>query len=90
MDEHAEIELRSGPAGHRPGLIGGPDIWEVAAVHRGFNDVKRTADWLDQPTSAIDAALRYYDVHRHDIDEWIKENETAAERAWLVSRQDRP
>src|SRR3990170_2788547 len=53
MDEHPGIVFRSGPAGRRPGLAGGPDLWEVIAVYRSFRDPERTASWLDLPPSAI-------------------------------------
>jgi hypothetical protein len=86
MDEHPGIVFRSGPAGRRPGLIGGPDVWEIVAVHRSFDDVERTASWLDQPASAIESALRYYETHRLEIDEWIHRNEEAAEAAERVAR----
>jgi hypothetical protein len=81
MSEVDEIVIRDGPAGPRPGLPRGPDVWEVVAVHRSFSDVERTASWLDQPADAIEVALRYYDAHRGEIDEWIRRNEAAAERA---------
>lgn len=86
MDEHPGIVFRSGPAGRRPGLLGGPDVWEVVAVFRSFDDLQRTADWLDQPVSAAETALRYYDAHGDDIDEWIRRNEEAAEAAERVAR----
>ena len=86
MDEHPSIVFRSGPAGRRPGLVSGPDVWEVVAVHRSFEDAQRTADCLDQLVSAIEAALRYYESHRDDIDEWIRRNEEAAEAAERVAR----
>ncbi len=86
MDEYPGIVFRSGPAGRRPGLVSGPDIWEVVSVHRSFDDVERTASWLDQPATAIEAALRYYDAHRVEIDDWIRRNEEAAEAAERVAR----
>ena len=86
MDEHPGIVFRSGPAGRRPGLIGGPDVWEVVAVHRSFDDGERTAAWLDQPASAIESALGYYEAHRPEIDDWIHRNEEAAEAAERVAR----
>jgi hypothetical protein len=85
MDEHPGIVFRSGPAGRRPGLIGGPDVWEVVAVHRSFDDVERTADWLEQTPSAIETALGYYRDHRDEIDGWISRNEEAAEAAERVA-----
>ena len=86
MDEHPGIVFRSGPAGRRPGLIGGPDVWEVVAVHRSFDDGERTAAWLDQPAGAIESALGYYEAHRPEIDDWIHRNEEAAEAAERVAR----
>jgi hypothetical protein len=86
MDEYPGVVFRSGPAGRRPGLVAGPDIWEVVSVHRSFDDVERTASWLDQQTSTIETALRYYDAHKAEIDEWIKRNEEAAEAAERVAR----
>lgn len=85
MDEHPGIVFRPGPAGRRPGLIGGPDVWEVVAVHQSFDDIQRTADWLDQLVGAIETALRYYEAHRAEIDGWISRNEEAAEAAERVA-----
>jgi len=89
MDDQAEIVLRDGPAGLRPGLEGGPDVWEVVAVHRSFADVERTADWLDQSASTVEIALGYYERHRDEIDAWILENEAAAEAARNTGRSAR-
>ena len=86
MDEHPGVVFRSGPAGRRPGLIGGPDVWEVVAVHRSFDDPERTAAWLDLPTSAIATALNYYETHREEIHDWIGRNEEAAQAAERVLR----
>ena len=86
MDEHPGIVFRAGPAGRRPGLVAGPDVWEIVAVHRSFGDTQRTADWLDQQPSAIETALHYYAAHRAQIDEWIQRNEEAAEAAERVAR----
>jgi hypothetical protein len=29
MNAHPGIVCRDGPAGRRPGVVGGPDVWEV-------------------------------------------------------------
>jgi hypothetical protein len=86
MDAHPGIGFRSGPAGRRPGVIGGPDVWEVVAVFRSFDDPQRTAEWLDLPVTAVEAALGYYRAHEGEIDEWIRRNEEAATAAERVSR----
>jgi hypothetical protein len=90
MSAEPEIVMRDGPAGVRPGLRGGPDIWEVVAVHRSFRNVtRRTAAWLDLPIAAADAALAYYESHRSEIDQWIEANEAAAESAIRMSSATR-
>jgi hypothetical protein len=86
MDEYPGVVFRSGPAGRRPGLAAGPDIWEVVSVYRSFRDLERTAGWLDQQRTAVEAALRYYEAHRDTIDEWIRRNEEAAEAAERIAR----
>lgn len=42
-DEHPMITFRDGPTGRRAGLLGGPDIWEVAM-------------WIDEIGSVDDPA----------------------------------
>lgn len=59
MGEYPGIVFRSDPAGRRPGLVGGADVWEVVSIHCSFDDVERTAEWLDQPAGVIETALRY-------------------------------
>jgi hypothetical protein len=85
MDDHAGIVFRTGPAGRRPGLIGGPDVWEVVAVHRSVDNIQRSADWLEQTPGAIETALGYYSRQRQEIDGWISRNEEAAEAAERVA-----
>ncbi len=70
-DEHPLITFRDGPSGRRAGLVGGPDVWEVAM-------------WLDDlapepdPVAAlvedsiltraqIDATLRYRAAYPDEI-----------------------
>src|SRR5699024_10877202 len=42
-DEHPMITFRDGPTGRRAGLVGGPDVWEVAM-------------WIDELAIADNAA----------------------------------
>jgi hypothetical protein len=76
MEEHPGVIFRPGPAGRRPGLVGGPDIWEIARVLRdlslrGEDLVRKAADLTGLPAHEVRAAHRYYDAHRDEIDEWI-------------------
>jgi hypothetical protein len=83
-DEHPLITFRDGPTGRRAGLVGGPDVWEVAMW---LDDL---ADESDPPATLaedgvvsrpqIDAALRYRAAYPDEIDARIElhRRETAA------------
>jgi len=43
-DEHPLITFRDGPTGRRAGVVGGPDVWEIAM-------------WIDDLEPADDAAI---------------------------------
>lgn len=62
-DEHPMITFRDGPSGRRAGLIGGPDVWEVAMWIDDLSAVPDAADTLARKGAIargqIDAALRY-------------------------------
>src|SRR3954463_7730371 len=65
MDRHPGIVFRSSPAGRRPGLAGGPDVWEVVrAVRnvetRGDRAIAETASWLGLSVSQVRIAVDYY------------------------------
>jgi hypothetical protein len=83
-DEHPWITFRDGPTGRRAGLVGGPDIWEVAMW---VNDLSAEADpvaalvedsILSRPQ--VDAALRYRAAYPDEVDARIElhHRETAA------------
>jgi hypothetical protein len=70
-DEHPLITFRDGASGRRAGLIGGPDVWEVAMW---VDDLQPEADpaatlaaesVLARPQ--IDAALRYRSAYPEEI-----------------------
>ena len=75
MEEFPGVVFRDGPAGRRPGLLSGPDVWEVVEVFlREDRDVEATAGSLGLRPGAVDAALRYYAANAADVDEWIERN----------------
>ena len=70
-DEHPLITFRDGPTGRRAGLVGGPDVWEVAMW---LDDLAGEADAaaalaedgiVTRPQ--IDAALRYRAAYPDEI-----------------------
>src|SRR5947199_10485302 len=76
MDQHPGIVFRPGPAGRRPAVEGGPDVWEVIRVVRnapesGEASIRAAAEWLGLAPRKVEAALSYYADHRDEIDAWI-------------------
>lgn len=70
-DEHPMITFRDGPAGRRAGLIGGPDVWEVAMWAEDVGDepdpvgTLATEGAVSRPLA--EAALNYRDAHPDEI-----------------------
>ena len=95
MERHPGVMFRTGPAGRRAGLIGGPDVWEVvraclghdvgdAAVLRDITE--RTGLTADQ----VRVVLRYYAEYGDEVDEWIRrvdEEAEQAEAAWRCEQE---
>jgi uncharacterized protein (DUF433 family) len=90
-EDHPGIVFRDGPAGRRPGLAGGPDVWEVigalnGAPERGESAITYTADYLNLTSAQVRTAVSYYTAYKTEIDEWIARNDEeaeATEAAWL-------
>jgi hypothetical protein len=86
MEAHPGIVFRSGPAGRRPGLAGGPDVWEVARVFQGESGpaeeaIERASHLTGLTPEQVRIALRYYANYREEIDDWIRRVDDEAERA---------
>jgi hypothetical protein len=90
MEDHPGIVFRNGPGGRRPGLAGGPDVWQVIAVLKGSGKkreaaIRHAAEWLSLGPDQVRAAVGYYGHHQREIDDWIRRNDEdaqAAEDAW--------
>jgi len=75
METFPAIEFRDGPAGRRPAIRGGTDVWEivlVAAELEGRDELESHFDWVD--SHAIAQALSYYDRVPQPVDRMIEEN----------------
>jgi uncharacterized protein (DUF433 family) len=71
-DEHPMITFRDGPTGRRPGLITGPDVWEIAMwiddLPSKLKDPAKTLAQDGTVTRAqIEAALRYRAAYPEEI-----------------------
>jgi hypothetical protein len=83
-DEHPLIMFRDGPTGRRAGIIGGPDVWEVAMW---LDDMAGEADPVETLVGEsvltrpqVDAALGYRAAYPDEIAARIElhRSETAA------------
>lgn len=91
MQAHPGIVFRPGPAGRRPALAFGPDIWEFARVVQaveGTEDetIEKIAEFTFLTPHQASIALRYYQQYRDEIDESIRLRYESSERrraAWL-------
>lgn len=82
-DEHPLVTFRDGPTGRRAGLIGGPDVWEVAMWVEDLaadDPVATLADDGSLTRPQIEAALGYRADYPEEIAARIElhRRETAA------------
>ena len=95
MERHPGIVFRPGPAGRRPSLLDGPDIWEVVRAvknvdAKGDAAVAKAAGWLGLRVDQVDRAVSYYAEHRAEVDAWIARVDDEAEQsrsAWERRRE---
>lgn len=70
-DEHPLITFRDGPTGRRAGLVGGPDVWEVAMWVDELSDeadpVAALAAESVLTRAQVEAALRYRAAYPDEI-----------------------
>lgn len=80
--EHPGIQFVDGPAGRRPAVTGGPDVWEIVMVAKdNAGSPEQTAAYLEIDPRLAATALRYYGAHREEIDAWIARMDELNERA---------
>ena len=100
MARHPWVFFRTEPAGRRPVLMGGPDVWMVARLFRELpldseEAIERAADHSiallsHLPRHMVLAAIRYYVEYHDEIDEWMRILDDESERAeaeWLRKRE---
>lgn len=92
-DEHPLITFRDGPAGRRAGLIGGPDVWEVALWADDLADELAQDPGSREDLAAalvgetgisralIDAAFRYGAAYPDEIEARIELHRAETARA---------
>ena len=85
LDRHPGIIFRTGPAGRRAVVVGGPDVWEVVvaahqAPERGDELVTALAKRIGVSSDNIRIAIRYYAEYPEEVDRFIAMVEDEAER----------
>ena len=78
------VVYRTGPAGRRAALMGGPDVWEVArdlahAPGQGMERVENLAAEVCLPVASVLLAADFYAAFPGEIDALIEADERAAE-----------
>ena len=90
MQDHPGIVFRSGPAGRRPALADGPDVWEVARVVRETREgdaLAQVAELTGLTTEQVRIAIGYYADYGAEIDAWIERVDEEADRAEAAWRR---
>jgi len=92
MEAHPGIVFRSGPAGRRPGLAFGLDIWEIVRGFEGGGEkaIRRISKMLWLTEEQVRTAFRYYAEYKDEIDAWIQRVDEEAEAgysAWLKEQE---
>jgi hypothetical protein len=86
MADHPGIVFRDGPAGRRPALVVGPDVWELIVFlgeidERGAGAVPAAAETFAIPESAVSTGIGYYTAYTEEVDTWIAQARDASEQA---------
>lgn len=95
MEDHPGVIFRGGPAGRRPVLVAGPDVWEVVRAVKSARgaEPRLGADAVISlvesntgvPRRQIHIALRYWAAFPDEVDAWIAdadEQEAEALASW--------
>jgi hypothetical protein len=94
LDRHPGIVFRDGPAGRRPVVVGGPDVWEVVAAARSASErgnelLSALAERVGASAERIRIAVRYYAEYPDEIDAWIAMIDEEAERLEQTLERER-
>ena len=94
MERHPGIMFRPGPAGRRPALVDGPDVWVLGRLIREWESlqedmVESIADEMALRADQVQAAVRYYNEFREEIDGWLDRLDAEADKAEAEWRRRR-
>ena len=92
-EEFPGVVFRSGPAGRRAGLVGGPDVWEIVRDLRASREVSANADPIlvvaeasDLSEGQVRLAAAYHATYPDEIDARIAAEEELVTRLLAGAR----
>jgi hypothetical protein len=95
MEEHPGIVFRSGPAGRRAVVVGGPDVWEVVRDVRSARLAEpklkeaglltMVAENTGVSRAHIEAALAYWGAYPDEVDAMVAHAARAEREHWAAS-----
>lgn len=93
MQAHPGIVFRDTASGRQAALADGPKVWVVARVLRELTDpfetaIAKTAELTGLTPHQVMAAAQYYAAYRQEIDEWLREQDEEAERAYATWKRE--
>jgi hypothetical protein len=86
MEQFPGIIFRSGPAGRRAGVAGGPDVWEIvrdlkrAAMEGAKDSIDAVMNVTGLDRARIELAAAYYAAHPDEVAERIRLTESESIR----------
>ena len=94
LDRHPGVVFRDGPAGRRPVVVGGPDVWEVIAAarsapERGEELIDALSERVGASPEKVRIAVRYYAEYPDEIDRWIAMVDEEADRLEQALERER-
>jgi hypothetical protein len=94
LDRHPGIFFRTGPAGRRAVLVGGPDVWEVIVAAKdapeyGEDLIDALAEGIGIPRDRIRIAIRYHAEYPAETDRFIAMVEREAEELARTLERER-
>ncbi|HVX20500.1 MAG TPA: hypothetical protein VHB02_04065 [Acidimicrobiales bacterium] len=94
MRRHPGVVFRPGPAGRRPALLDGPEVWEVIGGLVGGDvppedRVQRSMDLFDLRREDVEAALDYYAEFTDEIDGWLADLDRLSDEHERLAEQGR-
>ena len=93
LDSHPGIIFRTGPAGRRAVVVGGPGVWEVIVAARTANErgearVTALAERLGMSPEKVRSALHYYAEYPEEVDRHIENVKKEAARLELALERE--